>query len=200
MPRRFGDHVNFMVLARKLKSLLRYFPAGFLSFCKFVGPLTLVTRVAHIVDGGKITGEGQMRVPPLFADTDNSDWMVEGPISALTWAIGVILGAIHLTAWNFLFLSHIEKIIWRVASTIVTVVALNGFIGITTYMIKTHYMIQDKTFFSNFCAFIILLVFSQFPLYFLARLALLVEALISLRDLSPGALAVVEWTSFIPHV
>ena len=155
--------------------------------------------MAHIADGGEITGEGQMRAPPFFADADDPDWMVEGPISSLTWIIGMIFGAIHLIAWNFSFLSHIEKIIWRVASTTITVMTANGLVGITIFMIKIRY-IHYNTFFSKFCGFILLLVYCQFPLYFLARLALLVEALISLRDLSPGALAVVEWTSFIPHV
>ena len=37
-------------------------------------------------------------------------------------------------------------------------------------------------------------------LYVVSRLLLLVEAFISLRQLTPGMLALVKWTSFIPHI
>ena len=195
MPRRFGT-----TLARKLELLSLYFRAGFLSFRKFVGPLTLVTRMEHIMDGGKITGvEGEMCAPPFFADADDSDWMVEGPITGFSWILGIIFGAIHLIAWNFFFHSPIERIIWRVASTINTALAVNGFIGITLDVIRVHY-IQDNILSSKLSMIISILVFWPFPLYFLMRLVLLVEALISLRDLPSGSLAVVEWTLFIPHV
>ena len=151
------------------------------------------------MDGGKITGEGQMRAPPFFADTDESDWIADDPISAFAWIIGMTFSAIHLIAWNFLFPSRIEKIIWRVASATTTVMAVNVLLSIIIYMIRAHY-IRDSTFFSSFCDFIGMSVYFQFPLYFLMRLALMVEALISLRNLSSGAFAVVEWTLFIPHV
>ena len=36
--------------------------------------------------------------------------------------------------------------------------------------------------------------------YVVSRLLLLVEAFVSLRHLTPGMLALVKWTSFIPHI
>ena len=36
--------------------------------------------------------------------------------------------------------------------------------------------------------------------YVVSRLILLVEAFISLRHLTPGMLALIKWTSFIPHI
>ena len=36
--------------------------------------------------------------------------------------------------------------------------------------------------------------------YAMSRLLLIVEAFISLRHLTPGMLALVKWTSFIPHI
>jgi hypothetical protein len=55
---------------------LRYVIAGIVLFWRFSGLL----RIMDIIDGGKITGEGQMRVPTFFANPDDDlDWMVEGP-------------------------------------------------------------------------------------------------------------------------
>ena len=88
---------------------IQSFSASFLFFCRFSG----VLRMLHIMDGGEITGEGQMHAPPFFADADDSDWMVEGPISSLTWIIGIVFGAGCLyyyhsnrgkwACWNYYF-------------------------------------------------------------------------------------------------
>lgn len=38
------------------------------------------------------------------------------------------------------------------------------------------------------------------PLYAMARFTLIVQVFLALRALTPGALAELEWTSFIPHI
>ena len=42
--------------------------------------------------------------------------------------------------------------------------------------------------------------FALIPIYLLARIALLVEAFLSLRNLPPGAYSVVSWTDYLPHI
>ena len=164
-------------------------------FWRFTGLL----RIVDIIDGGKITGEGQMRVPTFYADEDDSDWMVEGPISAFAYFIAVIFGALHLAGWNFFFQSPIERDIWRVASIIITSVAAAGFIATIVDQIKTYY-IKNSLFFSILNTSIIFLATFSLSIYLPARLVLLVEALFLLKDLPSGALDVVRWTLYIPHV
>ncbi len=43
-------------------------------------------------------------------------------------------------------------------------------------------------------------IYFGLPIYILARLVLLSEAMIALRNLSSGALLEVQWTSFLPHI
>ena len=150
----------------------------------------------NIVEGGKIADEGQMCAPPFFADVEDEDWIVMGPISAIAFLIGTIFGAIHLIGWNFFFHFHTERIVWRVASIMTTVIPAIGFIGVIVDVTR----VKDDTFLSKLSEFILILSAMPIPLYFPMRFILLVEALISLRDLPQGALEVVEWTLFIPHI
>ena len=140
-----------------------------------------------------------MRVPTFFADEDDQDWMVDGPISAFAFFIAIIFGAIHLAGWNFFFQSPIERDIWRVASIIITGVAAAGFIATIFDVIKTYY-IKNSPFFSILSTSIAALATLSIFIYLPMRLVLLVEALFLLKDLPPGALAVVQWTLFVPHV
>ena len=174
---------------------MRYIIAGIVLFWQFSGLLTIL----NIIDGGKITGEGQMRAPTFFADEDDQDWMKDGPISAFAFFIAIIFGAIHLAGWNFFFQSPIERDIWRVASIIITAVAAAGLIATIFDVMKTYY-IKNSLFFSMLSKFIAYLATMSLTIYLPMRLVLLVEALFLLKDLPPGALDVVQWTLFIPHV
>ena len=152
--------------------------------------------MVNILDGGKIADEGQMCAPPFFADVEDEDWIVDGPISATAYLSGMIFGATHLIGWNFFFHFHTERIVWRVASIMTTVIPAIWFIGSIAELKK----VKDDTFLSKLCEFILILLACLTPLYFPMRFILLVEALISLRNLPQGALEVVEWTLFIPHI
>ena len=43
-------------------------------------------------------------------------------------------------------------------------------------------------------------IFLFVKIYFMARLLLLVQVIVSLRALPPSAFQAVQWTSFIPHI
>ena len=173
----------------------RYIFTGISLFFRFSGLVTIV----NIIDGGKITGEGQMRVPTFFADQDGSDWMVEGPISAFAYFIAIMFGALHLAGWNFFFRSQVERDIWRIASIIVTSVGTAGFIATISDVTKKYY-IKNSLFFSILNTFVTFFAALSISIYLPSRLILFVEALFLLKDLPAGALAVVQWTLFIPHV
>ncbi|KAF8961567.1 hypothetical protein BDZ97DRAFT_1664036 [Flammula alnicola] len=116
--------------------------------------------------------------------------------------IGMVFGAIHCAGWNFLFPSHAELILWRISSLVITAVPLS-IASADFYFTR----MPDQT--SNFVEqvwrgpidFIITCGISVCILmYILARFTLLAEAFVALRDLSPSTLAVVRWTSFLPHI
>ena len=80
--------------------------------------------------------------------------------------------------------------LWRVSSAVLTVVAFLS--PIIVAFLAILYDIQE--YFSVAVGAIIMLV------YVVSRLLLIVEAFISLRHLTPGMLALVKWTSFLPHI
>ena len=102
---------------------------------------------------------------------------------------------IHCAGWFFTFPSSDEAILWRVSSAVLTGIAfLLPLFLVLLASLKTsrsHDQLEQLAF---YVLIIILLV------YVVSRLFLLVEAFISLRHLNPGMLALVKWTSFLPHI
>ncbi|KAL0945443.1 hypothetical protein HGRIS_000933 [Hohenbuehelia grisea] len=102
-----------------------------------------------------------------------------------------VFGALHLAAWDFDFPSHVEQLLWRIASCILTGTALLGLIFI----------------FDKFNTRICVCGVHDLPLaeicsmiYIIARLFLAVEVFVLLRHLPPQALQDVNWLKYIPHV
>ena len=104
--------------------------------------------------------------------------------------IGGIFGAIHCLAWNSAFPTHAERIIWRVASLIVT--AIPGIIYTVYAFHPSSYKIGD-TLKSPF-------VVPLMIIYCLARTCLLVSAIVDLRALPIKAYMIPSWSRFIPHI
>jgi hypothetical protein len=68
-----------------------------------------------------------------------------------------------------------------------------------SFLIPSFFYLIDLDSSDSSCLFVVVTLFAVIT-YVLSRLILLVEAFISLRHLTPGMLAVVKWTSFIPHI
>ena len=104
--------------------------------------------------------------------------------------VGVVFGVIHCAGWFFNFPSNVEAILWRVCSAILTCIA--------AFLFPVQFFIlldpNGSRWLNIVISVLILLA------YVVSRLLLLVEAVISLRHLTPGMLALVKWTSFIPHI
>ena len=81
--------------------------------------------------------------------------------------------------------------LWRVSSAVLTgsAILLPILAGLLVSILD-----EPQNRFGHLVLAIVLLV------YVVSRLLLLVEAFISLRHLTPGMLALVKWTSFIPHI
>ena len=105
--------------------------------------------------------------------------------------VGVVFGGIHCAGWFFNFPSNDEAILWRVCSTILTGIA---------FLLPLHVIFLVLLRILSPRWLVAVISVSTVLVYVVSRLILLVEAVISLRHLTPGMLALVKWTSFIPHI
>ena len=132
---------------------------------------------------------GGMKIPTFYASEDESESAGVAIVICMP-VVGVVFGGIHCAGWFFNFPSSAEAMLWRVSSAVLTGIAfLSPFI--LGFLIALS---DNQEYFGLAVSAIIMLV------YVVSRLLLIVEAFISLRHLTPGMLALVKWTSFIPHI
>ena len=141
--------------------------------------------------GGPDSRAGDMKIPTFYASKSKSESAGESVAIVICMpVVGVVFGGIHCAGWFFDFPSSAEAMLWRVSSAVLTGIAFLSPIIIFFFAFLS--VIQE--YFGAVVGVIFLLV------YVVSRLLLLVEAFISLRHLTPGMLALVKWTSFIPHI
>ena len=136
---------------------------------------------------------GDMKVPTFYSTRQEGG---EVGYVILTSVVGVVFGGIHCAGWFFTFFSGDEAMMWRVSSTVLTGIAflLPIFFTFLGLFLKTSHSTSHLRRYLITVFTIVLLG------YVLSRLLLLLEAFISLRHLTPGMLALVKWTSFVPHI
>jgi hypothetical protein len=133
---------------------------------------------------------GDMKVPTFYSSRPIYDEDVV-TYAIMMSVIGVVFGGIHCIGWFFNFPSSDEAMLWRVSSAVLTGIAI--LIPLLAFLLK----------FSNKRwgpYFLVPLYIITLLVYVVSRLILLAEAFISIRHLTPGMLALVKWTSFIPHI
>jgi hypothetical protein len=138
---------------------------------------------------------GDMKVPTFYSPATVTE--IEGDQIAYFLCmpvVGVVFGGIHCVGWFFSFPSNDEAILWRVSSAVLTGIAflLPLFLTFVAFFFSNSSYHQRQ----YICAVFSIIL----QVYIVSRLLLLVEAFISLRHLTPGMLALVKWTSFIPHI
>lgn len=140
---------------------------------------------------------------------------------AKLWAATILYGGLHAGAWSSIFPSSTEALLWKVSAILI---AGSGLIASVIAIIK-HWKDQDdwkQTLRSyayrylamtpkaecamviglseaTFCAYS-LTITTVVPTFVLARVYLVVEAFISLRDLPVEAYQTPAWTQWIPHL
>ena len=165
-----------------------------LAFVFIIPALILCGRwISIVITDDSNFNTGDMKVPTFYSTENEGD---EVAYIICMPAVGVVFGGIRCIGWFFDFPSSIEAMLWRVSSAVLTGIAFLlpislAFVGFFQNLLgdSRPQLIFIALFFS-----IILQV------YVVSRLILLVEAFISLRHLTPGMLALVKWTSFIPHI
>ena len=132
---------------------------------------------------------GYIKIPTFYAESENDAGEIVAFFICIP-VVGAVFGGIHCVGWFFDFPSSAEAILWRVSSAVLTVVAFLS--PIIAFFLA--YLSDIQEYFAIALSAIFILV------YVVSRLLLIVEAFISLRHLTPGMLALVNWTSFIPHI
>ena len=135
---------------------------------------------------------GAMKISTFYAESSENNPGGEVAFANLICipVVGGVFGGIHCVGWFFNFPSSAEAMLWRVSSAVIMVVAflspiIGGFLALLS---------ETREYFAGAVSAIIMLA------YVVSRLLLIVEAFISLRHLTPGMLALVKWTSFLPHI
>ncbi|KIK53920.1 hypothetical protein GYMLUDRAFT_178172, partial [Collybiopsis luxurians FD-317 M1] len=105
----------------------------------------------------------------------------------------VMFGAIHCAAWTSKFPSTAEEVLWKVCSLLVTCVPM--YLAWVNIIVNIHPNLPTWVWRS-----IKWVSMGTLFMYILARLSLIVQSFVSLRDLPPGIFKAVQWTNFIPHI
>jgi len=133
---------------------------------------------------------------------------------------GMVFGAIHCVAWNFLFPTHAERILWRVASigilfSLSTIVLQIWFWMVSGRLPPESIDRQTSTRLPRWLIKIIepralersrgarrgMPAFVSIAIYYVpARVSIIVLMFLSLVSLPPGAYDTVVWTKFFPYL
>ena len=116
---------------------------------------------------------------------------------------------VHLSAWNSVFPSHTERILWRTSCLIMTgsmvvfwITGNRKFYLLIGYIMPSQKQKMEKISSERqkvSRAQIVLGAFTAFS-YLVARICLIMQALISLRALPRGAFQDLNWENFLPHI
>ena len=156
--------------------------------------LFLFFRWISLVGAEESTNRGDMKVPTFYSPTEYSE--INWPLATfVVGVVGTVFGGIHCLGWFFIFPSSDEAMLWRVCSVTLTGIAFSLPMIVCPFL-AILYSPNSFRFKWVACVIIVLAII----VYVVSRLLLLVEAFISLRHLTPGMLALVKWTSFIPHI
>ncbi|KAI0416308.1 hypothetical protein F5X98DRAFT_388081 [Xylaria grammica] len=109
----------------------------------------------------------------------------------------LIHSTVHLLGWNFAYPSSIEQLLWRISAVALASVSAVG-IGIIHMLDLFGYqgrynLAWCTKFLDLFLGFLVLCLVT-------ARLYIIIEAIISLRNLPADVFVTVDWTDFLPHV
>ncbi|KIK53942.1 hypothetical protein GYMLUDRAFT_49114 [Collybiopsis luxurians FD-317 M1] len=111
----------------------------------------------------------------------------------IAYGAAVMFGAIHCAAWTSKFPSPAEEVLWKVCSLLVTCAPM--YLALCNIIWNIYLNMPDWV---EGC--LVLVYIGTIFFYILARLSLIVQPFVALRDLPSGIFIAVQWTNFIPHI
>lgn len=162
-------------------------------------PITsLLESLYAIIDTADIS-PGATHVPKFYATNVNSNIDVYFMYFVLP-IITVVFGGLHCFGWNLTFPTPAERILWRVTSLLITVIPLvSGLVWALNHARRIQSQEQrDRQ--SEVLKTLLYPALVLLVVYVLARLSLLVQALVLLRKQPASAYVAVDWSRFLPHI
>jgi hypothetical protein len=143
---------------------------------------------------------GKTRIGIFFAeDGDLMEFMFIFQSHLLMSVVGIFFGLIHCTGWFLVFPLSAEQLVWRVSAILISSLPFIVFVQVSFVYGSVRLHIESNSS-SLFMKVLLELIHTLIPFYMVTRLALLAVAFAALRDLPRGAYAVVNWTSYLPHI
>ncbi|KAK4693587.1 hypothetical protein P7C71_g3848, partial [Lecanoromycetidae sp. Uapishka_2] len=143
----------------------------------------------------------------------SSNWSTRGLLHGehglimgiILWFASMAFGGIHAAAWHNYFPSEVEAWIWRCSATYIT---WSGLVWLTINLSAKIYKPIDDLWIGQRLSkapwvksWVIAMICAICgALYIFARLYLVIEALISIRELPLGAYQTPDWTEIFPHL
>jgi len=146
------------------------------------------------------------RIPTFYALNPDVDAELREDLfvgHVLIICIGVVFGGIHVLGWfKPSFPTHAEMIVWRICTVII--LALPVLYGVPILFVRAILPKEGRITrirSANMIVTVIRAVQAVVPpLYILARLVLIIEAVIALRNVPSTGFETVEWTKYVPHI
>ena len=121
------------------------------------------------------------------------------------WFASMAFGAVHIAAWNDYFPSKVEALVWRLSAIYI---ASSGLLWLLINLLAHQFPAIDDywervlALRASRVSFVVLgsLCFICGAAYGFARIYLVIEAFISIRELPSGAYLTPDWTVVIPHL
>ena len=138
----------------------------------------------------------------------NSGWRIsreQMTLLIIVASLSAAYGGVHAAAWNFLFPSSVEHLLWKISCIVciagsmpasITAMAIadalsfaRGSFGAISRLERLR---MDWGSGLIFCSITL-------PIFIAARIYMVVESFLSLRFSAIGTYAIVEWAQYIPH-
>ncbi|KAI0536509.1 hypothetical protein GGR58DRAFT_514480 [Xylaria digitata] len=123
----------------------------------------------------------------------------------------LIHSAVHLLGWNFTYPSSIEQLLWRISAVILASISAVS-VGIVHMLVTIGYQgkynlawvwinfQRQEPRSGKYSNLLDIFLGLLFLCHATARLYIIVEAIISLRNLPADVFVTIHWTDFLPHV
>ena len=187
---------------------LPFFVSAYLSNLLLLIPTSAVlgSEIAFVFDRSVFKATRWRTITSaMFYSEDANIYTMYG----LCCVAGEVFAAIHCLAWYFAFPSHVEQIMWRVAALVITIsCAYTALMVVVAQPILSSITRHGSNYYRHLINSLavmiglsmILLTWILSLMYPLARCALLVLSLTTLRSLPSSALETVQWIELVPHV
>lgn len=164
-----------------------------------------VCRQLLVITAGPIWKKRSYR--GMFNAYDPAKGWEKAPVLMFAVTIGALFGGLHLISWSSPFPTTVESLLWRISALYIMVnpmlLAIH-WIPVAVYFSSSSWLHQlthrNSLIFAGKISRVYPMIVMISIFYIFARIAIIVAAFASLRDLPPGALVNIPWASFLPHL